>query len=395
MPATDLGGPIYSSYHLLKALLARGHEVTVCCTNLASKFQKLYAQTERRLYDGIEVIYFNTHRPFPVGSKSFGLFVCPGMIRFCQTELRNYDLVHLDGYRCFPTTVVSYFCRKYGIPYTIQARGTLGHANTSVMAKRVFDVLIGNIILNGSELCIASSEDEAAQYRHFIPAKEELAVIYNGLDSDDYKNLPPRGAFRRRHGIKSRYLLTYLGRIHAMKGIDTFIQAFALSRCRSESSIAVIGPDEGYKAKLVRLAEETGLRDSVIFSDAIVGEEKREAFVDSDVVVYAGKSESFGMVAFEATMCGIPVITAGNSGCSELLERFGAGHVTEYGDVKKLASQIDDVLENRELAARRAKSAARNFERLLSWSNIARQYEDAYRSACQNAFHRRTAAQVI
>jgi len=395
MPATDLGGPVYSAYYLMRSLLRRGHEVTVCCTNLASKSRKLYQQTERRLYDGIDVIYFNTQKLFPVGANSFGLFVCPGIIRFCQTELKNYDVVHLDGYRCFPATVVSFFCRKYGIPYVIQARGTLRHANTSVLAKQAFDLSVGKSILRGSALCIASSEDEASQYRYFAPGKEELAVIYNGLDFDNYKNLPPRGAFRSRHGIQSRYLLTYLGRIHPIKGIETFIRAFALSRHRSESSVAIIGPDEGYKSTLVRVAEETGLRDSVIFLDAVAGQEKNEAFVDSDVVVYAGRSESFGMVAFEATMCGTPVITAGNSGCSELLERFGAGHVTEYGDVKKLAKLMDDVLENRVQAAERAKFAAQNFERLLSWDNIAREYENAYRSSCGSAYDRRTAAQIV
>lgn len=384
MPATELGGPVYNSYHLTKSLLGRGHQVTVCCTNLANRTRKLFIKTERRPYDGIDVIYFDTYKLFPLGVNSFGLFVCPEIIRFCRTELNNCDLVHLDGYRDFLTAVVSYFCRRYGIPYVIQARGSLHRANTSVLAKRAFDYLIGHRILAGSALCIASSEDEASQYRQMVPGQKNVAVLYNGLDFENYASLPPRGRFRARHGIHTRYLITYLGRVHPQKGIDVLIQAFAISRHREDARLAIIGPGQRYKAKLIKLAEELGMQDLVLFIDAIAGQEKTESYVDSDVVVYAGKSESFGMVAFEATMCGVPVITAGNSGCSELLERFGAGHVTKYGDVTELASVIDDVLALRGEAAQRARSAAQHLRRLLSWDNIAGEYEEAYVSASRN-----------
>jgi glycosyltransferase involved in cell wall biosynthesis len=381
MPATELGGPVYNSYHLAKSLVGRGHQITVCCTNLANRTRKLFTRTERRLYDGIDVIYFDTHKLIPLGVNSFGPFVCPDIIRFCRTELKSCDLVHLDGYRDFLTAVLSYFCRRYGIPYVIQARGSLHHGNTSVLAKGVFDRLIGHRILAGSALCIASSEDEASQYRAIVPGPKNVAVIYNGLDFESYSSLPPRGGFRARHDIHTRYLITYLGRVHPQKGIDTLIKAFAISRHRQEARLAIIGPDQRYKATLTKLSEDLAVKESVLFVDPIAGQDKNEAFVDSDVVVYAGKSESFGMVAFEATMCGVPVITAGNSGCSELLERSGAQHVTKYGDSTQLASVIDDVLALGNEAHQRARSAARDLRRLLSWDNIAGEYEEAYMSA--------------
>jgi hypothetical protein len=81
-PATGLGGPALNAYYLAKALVARGHAVTVLCTNLAGKNQKLFPETRRVLYEGVDVLYLNTQRLVPLGAHSFGLFITPDLGSF-------------------------------------------------------------------------------------------------------------------------------------------------------------------------------------------------------------------------------------------------------------------------------------------------------------------------
>src|SRR5208337_4776033 len=118
----------------------------------------------------------------------------------------------------------------------------------------------------------------------------------------EYAKLPEKGGFRRRHGIAEPKVVTYLGRLHAQKGIDHLARAFASSRFRGGSRLVIIGPDDGYRANLLALVKQLNLADSVVFIGALEGEQKLQAYVDSDVVVYAGSSESFGMVPFEAAV---------------------------------------------------------------------------------------------
>lgn len=383
MPAVKLGGPVQNAYHLTANLRRRGHHVTVICTNLAAKNEKLFAGTRQYNHNGVRVIYFDTYRLFPLGLHSFGLFVSPGMIKFCRNHLQKYDVVHIDGYRDFPSLVASYFCRKHGIPFVLQPRGSIPITGSSLAAKRIFDLLFRRRMLESCASMIASSCQEESGYGGIVPKDKALARIYNGIDSGEFAELPRRGDFRRRHHITQRYLVTYIGRIHAQKGIDVLIRSMPTTRDRLETHLAIIGPNEGCKARLSSLAEKLGVQDSVTFLDALAGREKLEAYVDSDCVVYVTQSESFGMVPIEAAMCKVPAITSEGSACGEFLKAFGAGFMVPYGDPPKLAKAIDAILENTTGVACKVQIAAEGIRRALSWEVIAREYETAYLSALE------------
>ena len=378
MPAIKLGGPVQVMYHLTTRLVRRGHEVTVVCTNLASKHEKLFPDTRRADYDGVKVIYFNTHRLFPLGLHSFGLTISPGMLRFCRKELMNFDVIHTDGYRDLPSALACHFGSKYGIPVVLQPRGSMPVAVSSFAVKHAFDLLWGRRILRQCAFLIAVSAQEELGFHGYVPAEKKVVRIYTGIDSEEFKDLPEKGNFRRRYGITEPYLITYLGRLHVQKGIDVLIRAAATTRFRRQSRLAIIGPDDGFKSKLVALARELNLQDSVSFLPPVAGREKLEAYVDSDLVVYPSQSESFGLVPFEATMCGVPSISSENSACAEILDPLGIGFRVPYGDLRKLAVTMDAILETRAEVIPRVQAAAGKLRETLSWNEIARQYEDAY-----------------
>jgi glycosyltransferase involved in cell wall biosynthesis len=387
-PSVELGGPIRNAYHLTKELVRRGHRVTVCCANLANKNTRLFAGSRRVEYEGIDVSYFNTHKLFPVGLRSFGVYVWPELFSFCRRELAGFDVVHLDGYRDFPTLVVSHYSRRFGIPYVLQARGTLRCAFTSLAAKWAYDMMLGRRILGGCALCIASSFHERADYAAMLKTEKPVHVIPNGIELADYGELPRGGLFRDRYGISEKTLITYVGRVHPIKGIDVLLSAFALAGCRPTARVAIIGPDEGHKADLAALARKLGILDSVSFVDSVDGREKLQVYVDSDVVVYAGASESFGMVAIEAMMCGVPVIVSEGTGCGELVDRFGGGTLIPYGDARRMAEAIDSIVTDPGEARKRSAKAGQTVRQELAWSAIAARYEEAYQTAAGSRPHR-------
>lgn len=379
-PATGLGGPTLNAYYLTKALVARGHAVTVACTNLASRHEKLFPETRRVLCEGVEVVYFNTYRLMPLGLHSFGLFVSPGMVGFFKRELKNYDLLHLEGLRAFDNIAGSHFCRKYNVPYVTQGRGTIRPISSSLVAKHIFDRLFGRRILESCALFIASSISEVSDFNGYIRPGQKVVVIPNGINVAEYAKLPERGGFRRQRGIAEPKVVAYLGRVHAQKGIDHLIRAFAGSRFRRETRLLIIGPDDGYRVRLASLAPELGLANSVTFIGTLTGEQKLKAYVDTDVAVYAGESESFGMVPFEAAMCGVPTITSEGSACAQLMTGFGAGFVVPYGDTEKLAQALDGILSNVEEASQKVRAAREKIKEQLCWEKVAQQYEEAYES---------------
>ncbi len=378
MPAVKLGGPVLNSDHLTKALAQRGHEISVWCSNLADKTTKLFDGGRRSRYETVEVVYFNTHKLFPVGIGSFGVYFWPDLVSFCQNELRGFDVVHLDGYRDYPTLAASYFCRKLSVPYVLQARGTMRAVFNSFAAKGIYDKVFGRSILAGCKLFVASSNREAADYASFVHDRSRIVRIYNGVSRHEFADIPPRGEFRKRLGLSDQLIITYVGRLHPAKGIDVLMRAFSMARRRPEARLVLIGPDEGFRASLTALSVELGIQGEVRFVDALRGRDKLAAYADSDLVVYVGQSESFGMVPIESLMCGTPVVISEGCGCRELLEPFSAAHVVPYGDVGGLAAEIDRFALHGQMARAGAAEAREVLCRLLSWESICEQYEDAY-----------------
>ena len=78
---------------------------------------------------------------------------------------------------------------------------------------------------------------KSGQYIEMGVSKNKIEIIPNGINLSDYQNLPEKGEFRKKYGIKNdEKIILYLGRINRIKGIDMLIEAFSdvsndLSKC--------------------------------------------------------------------------------------------------------------------------------------------------------------------
>jgi glycosyltransferase involved in cell wall biosynthesis len=267
-PAFELGGPIQNSYQLLRRLVKQGVEVTVCCTNLSGKSTKLFAGTRCSIIEGIEVIYFNAYKLFPLGIGSFGAYYAPGMKTFCQERLDDYSLIHLDGYRVVPNMLFSMYARKKRIPYVIQARGTLPADFNSIAAKRIFDVLYGRKDSRDAA-GYRFIETEKRQYLGFAELESLVHVIGCGIDEEEYREIPDGNSFRSRWDPESRDEKSFPMSGESMRSrIDHLIRACAGSAYRSDLILLIAGPDERNDVFVI---SGSGLCDQIKFIGRIDG----------------------------------------------------------------------------------------------------------------------------
>jgi glycosyltransferase involved in cell wall biosynthesis len=381
-PAFSLGGPVRNAYYLTHELQKLGHHVTVWCSNLVEKQAKLSDRTSRTNENGVHVVRFNTVKCGLLGKNSFGVYWWPDLPSFCRCDTADFDVFHLDGYRDSPTLIASYFAKKKRVPYLIQARGTMLRLQNSFLAKRLFDVLLGKTVTSSCAGFIASSRTEADDYKSFLAPQAAIIQIPNGIDFREFSALPAVGELRRGLSLTRSRVVSYVGRIHPLKGIDVLVRAFARSRWKSASILLIAGPDENYKDRLTALIATLGLSDAVVFVGALSGNEVRKVYVDSDVVVYPSKHESFGMVAVEAAVCGVPVVVTDAVGCGKELAEFGCASVVRYGDIDGLTHRIDETLDRQQWSNRHA-AILEPLRQWLSWPRIAREYEAAYMQAAQ------------
>jgi len=155
---------------------------------------------------------------------------------------------------------------------------------------------------------------------------------------------PPAGpvsgnAFRERYGLTAAPMIAYLGRITPRKEVHTLLAAFA-SLPDVRARLALAGDD------VAASLPEIGSR--VLRLPALRDAERFELLAAADVVAYPGRDEVFGLVAFEALLCGTPVVVAGDSGCGELVGELGGGLSVAPGDAAQLSAALARVLSSAE-----------------------------------------------
>lgn len=363
----EMGGSATVAYQMARHLGERGHDVTVVASD--------YGAGQSAFPPGpFEVVLL------PVIAR-WGFYLTPGLPRWASRNLDRFDVIHMHTVRTYQNAVVSRLAARRGIPYVLSAHGTLPVIVQRQAAKRAYDLLAGRRLLAGASKLVAVSEVEAEQYRAAGIDEARIRVVYNGLDLDEFAHLPPRGEFRRKHPSLDREskIVLYLGRLHRRKGIDHLMEAFAGLREQVDRAALVIsGPDDGELAALQALSARLGLREHVIFTGPLYGQEKLAALVDADVLASPAVHEIFGLVPFEALMCGTPVIVTDDCGSGQLIQEAGAGYLVPFGDIAALKEELLRVLTNREDALRKVEAGQRFIAKRMSWEESVTGIEQLY-----------------
>lgn len=372
-PAMAYGGTVALAYQLSKELVTRGHEVTVYTSDSLDK----YSRQKEKFVDmnGIQVYYFRNL------SNTFAwhrLVVTPGMLPRLSKETRNFNIIHLHGSRNFQNIIAHHYAKKHGIPYILQAHGSVIVDIPKQRLKQLYDFLWGYKVLRDASKVIAVTPTEAEQYRSMGVDEHRIEIVPNGIDLAEYDSLPQKGEFRRKYSItENEKIILYLGRIHQSKGIDLLARAFAdLNEHMDKAKLVIVGADDGHLPALRELIRELGIEQGILLTGPLYGREKLAAYVDADVFVNPRTDEIFGLVFLEALACSTPVICSKGCGIADVID--GQAGLAVPNDKDQLGRAILCILDNegiRQEFRERGKSLVR--ER-FDWRKIVEQVEKTY-----------------
>jgi glycosyltransferase involved in cell wall biosynthesis len=379
LPYLRKGGPPVKVSGIAKALVARGHDVTVLTADLGdmnghSPLKKWDREPGewgwQKSHDGVSVIYLRSLGGYRAST------INPKVLSFCSQELWNYELVHVYGLYDTIGLAAAWFCRRRRIPYVLEPLGMFGPKVRSQRKKKLYGSVLGNSLFSGAAKVIATSETEQQELVAGGIPEEKVALRRNGVDLTAFQNLPEHGKFRKRLCLSDEPLILFIGRFSFIKGLDVLVQAFA--KLGTNAKLVLAGPDDndGSVARVWELVAEHNLQNRVIVSAPLFGEEKLEALVDADVVVLPSRYESFGNAAAEAIACGRPVLVTSGCGIAPLV-KDRAGLVVEC-DPDALSDGLRALIENKELSARLAEGCF-TVARELSWDEPIALMEGIYR----------------
>jgi len=383
-PYLAAGGPPAKVRGLAKALVERGNRLTVL-TAYQGPLGSLH-DVHRVPWgwsangDGIEAVYLKTTLRYR------SLSVNPGVLRFCQVRLREFDIVHVYGLYDLLGPAVARYCRQFGIPYFVEPLGMTRPIDRGFLLKRAWRSLV-NGYLSGASRMVATSEQERSELLADGFPPERVLLRYNGIDREEFRQLPPPGAFRSQAGIgNDERFIIFLGRLIPRKGADLLIEALPQID-GGKTKLVIAGPEaeSGYLAFLRGKARSLGVEHRVLFTGPLYGNDKKAALADASVFALPSRYENFGNAAAEAIACGTPAIVSDRCGIAPLINQR-AGLVTSY-DSGVVARTLNDLFENASLY-QRLKAGCPQVADEISWGRLVGGMERSYEEAIDQFLQR-------
>jgi glycosyltransferase involved in cell wall biosynthesis len=120
----------------------------------------------------------------------------------------------------------------------------------------------------------------------------------------------------------------------------------------------------------------------------VEAQDKWDAMEAAQIVCVPSRNESFGRVFVEAWSKGKPVIGARIPAVEEVIRDGITGLLVEPGSAPSLASALERLLRDRELAARLGEQGRRAAATEFSWARVVARVENAYAAAVEARSHK-------
>ena len=338
------GLTIYAE-RLAKALVQRGHEVTV----LTSQFEEQLPLNE--VQDGVRI------RRLPVLARVSKGVLMPSFGRVSTQEVRRHDavLLHLPQFDAAGLALRGRLFRK---PTAIIYHSDL------MLPPGFFNRIVNSVVNMMNHLSAifthrisAYTEDFASHSPYLSRYPNKVRVIPPAVELPEADAKAVRAFGAAHNPDKRQPVIAMATRFAAEKGVELLIEALPIVLEKYPNAMVwfagqyedVMG-EEAYLKRLlptIHLYEAEGRWKFLGVLD-MQGMAAFYANIDLLVVPSTNSTETFGFVQIEAMMNGKQVVASNLPGVRQPTKISGMGRVTPVGDAAALAKNILEVLDHRE-----------------------------------------------
>ena len=219
------------------------------------------------------------------------------------THKNEIDIIHWHSGDAVESLLCLKACKKAGI------KNIIIHSHNSKCDRMILN-RICRIFAGAYKYRKLACSEEAAEWRfgnRFVK-KNEVEVIYNGIDLEAYKYDKQSSIdMKKALGIENKIVLGHIGRFSQQKNHEFLIDVFyEYHKTHSDAVLILIGKGELEKAirsKVSRL----GLDNDVKFFG--VRDDIPKILQAMDVFVFPSLYEGLGIVLIEAQAASLPVVT--------------------------------------------------------------------------------------
>ena len=197
---------------------------------------------------------------------------------------------------------------------------------------------------------------------------------------------------RARLGLdQQRFIVLYVGRFAARKGIDTLIQGVAMLRRRHavDACLLLAGgalPGEALElARLKQIASELGVAGHVLFAGPQPRSNLRDLYAAANVFAATPWYEPFGLPPIEAMACARPLVVSELGAIGTVVDDGRTGFLIPSRDPVALADRLARLHRRPGLASAMGEAGRRRACEHHTWRRQAARLLALYREALCDA----------
>ena len=313
--------------------------------------------------------------------------------------LENIDIVHTHTWY---VSMAGFLAKKlYKVPFVITTHSLeplrawkaeqlgSGYAMSSWMERTA--------ILDADAIVAVSQGTKADILRAYPDMDEDrIHVIYNGIDLAEYQKTSETKALIEYGVDPSIPYVLFVGRITRQKGVTHLVDAIDYLPPETQVVLCAGAPDTPeiaaeLRAKVERAREK---HPRIVWIEKMVSKQETiQLYSNCTVFCCPSVYEPFGIINLEAMACRAPVVATSTGGIKEVVvERetgylvpFEADPVTNFpidpnAFAEDLAVRINMLLQDPEKCRRFGDAGRKRVEDIFSWTAIAHQTIDLYRT---------------
>jgi starch synthase len=326
-------------------------------------------------------------------------------------DLHGVDIVHTHTWY---VSMAGYLAKKlYKIPFVLTTHSLeplrawkaeqlgSGYAMSSWMERTA--ILDADAVIAVSN---NTKEDILRVYPELM--RDRVHVIYNGIDLDEYRKTAETSALHTYGVDQSRPYVLFVGRITRQKGVTNLVDAIRFMPPETQIVLCAGAPDTPEIATELRQKVENARKDHphlVWIEKMVTKPEVIQLYSHARVFACPSVYEPFGIINLEAMACGAPVVGSATGGIKEVVVDGITGYLVPFEQdsngfptqpeqfARDLGEKISNLLADPEKCRRFGEAGRKRVEEKFSWSAIAGQTIDLYRSLIESSGRSRQSRQ--
>lgn len=299
-------------------------------------------------------------------------------------EKENIDVIHIFTYFYPAVWIPVFYAKIHGIPVVLTTDSfpgiswKYGSKFVDFIAK-IYSKTIGRIILRCCDKVVLMNTKIVRDAREMGVREDKMLVIPNGVDLNRFNlslRTNKRKIRRELHISEDNAMILNVGRLVMVKKIDILIEITKKLLDDGLKVKTVVVGDGPYRVAYEKLAENRGVKDSVIFTGFRT--DIPVIMAGCDVFVLTSLSEGLPTVLLEASACGKPIIATNIGGIPDIVIHGKTGFLAEPENINSFVYYIKLVLDDKNLSKKLGRNACKYVRKKFNWGLIIKKYEDLY-----------------